>query len=827
MPESRKGRTRLGSAIATGSRPAPSESRRCTSLGAATWLLSDTLRSFVPAPGNSNGVIPSQQLAGQPQMVASALQVGPAIESEPTLPLAQSFVAATGAVLLAGAAGRHRRGRRGRKEFRSASVAALAVGESSLARHRSDTSTTPKGAARGSVLSLRAVPEGGYCESPNECVRRKTRTVTVGAVKLGSDHRIATQTMATTLTHDVEATVAQIKQCADMGIDIVRITVQGMREAKACEFIKKRLLEDGYTTPIVADIHFTPKVALVAAEHCDKIRVNPGNFADGRKSFDTIDELTEDHIKEAQEQIEEAFAPLVLKLKEKNKALRIGVNHGSLSERILFQYGDSPEGMVASAMEFAEICRKYDYHNFVFSMKSSNPKVMVEAYRSLAREMYKRGWDYPLHLGVTEAGGGADGRIKSAVGIGALLLDGLGDTVRVSLTEDPDHEAAPCKALRAAAEAAVGKGVAPFEEKTGRLQGPVARRECDFPIDIPLNHDGSVLSMLPAEKVNLMGTQALCDAVGLRLRKDGDVQKDWKSVDCCVILGELSEKGAENVKLMLQVPIGVVCEPGPNVPEGATVLLAAGSVSSPQPERVGGYALTFTGEESAAEIEKACSLANPRFAFLKPASQDAVTYKARRFFALLGQSAAIARMPAMLWFSYPKVEGFSEDDKVIRASADFGSLFVDGFGEGILWDSEDLDAEKLRESSFNLLQASRMRISKTEFISCPSCGRTLFNLQKTTKRIQARTGHLPGVRIAVMGCIVNGPGEMADADFGYVGSGVGKVDLYVKYDCVRRAIDSENAVDQLVDLIKEHGKWVDPPEEDEEEVTIVGAVATA
>jgi len=646
-------------------------------------------------------------------------------------------------------------------------------------------------------------------------VRRPTRTVTVGDVKIGSEHRIAVQTMATTLTHDVEATVAQIKRCADLGIDIVRITVQGMREAKACEFIKKRLLEDGYTTPLVADIHFTPKVALVAADHVDKIRVNPGNFTDGRKSFDTIDVLGEDDIKQAQAQIEEAFAPLVKKLKEKNKALRIGVNHGSLAERILFQYGDSPEGMVASAMEFGEICRKYDYHNFVFSMKSSNPKVMVEAYRQLAREMYKRGWDYPLHLGVTEAGGGADGRIKSAVGIGALLIDGLGDTVRVSLTEDPEFEAKPCLALRAVAEASLGKGVATFAEPSGRREGQVARRECNFPMDVPLNVDGSVLTAVTAAELGGYDTKQLCDRFGLRLRKDGDVQKDWKSVDAVVVNGALTPKAVANIKALLDVPVGVLCPPSNNLPDGVTVMLEASAVAAPVPERVGGCALVFSGGESPAEIAKAVANAKPRFMLLKPKSQDGVTFLARRFFANIAACEGAKAIPVMLWFRYLAAAGMTEDDIVIKSSADFGSLFVDSFGEGMLWEAEGLTTEHLIESSFNLLQASRMRISKTEFISCPSCGRTLFNLQDTTAKIKARTGHLPGVRIAVMGCIVNGPGEMADADFGYVGSGVGKVDLYVKYDCVKRAINSENAVDALVGLIKEHGRWTDPAEAEE------------
>lgn len=650
--------------------------------------------------------------------------------------------------------------------------------------------------------------------------------MTIGAVKVGSDHPIATQTMTTTLTSDVEATVEQIKKCANSGVDIVRITVQGMKEAKACEFIKKRLLEDGYNTPIVADIHFTPKVALHCADFVDKVRVNPGNFTAGRKSFDTISELSDDDVAEARAGIEEALAPLVLKLKEQGKALRIGVNHGSLAERILFQYGDSPEGMVASAIEFGEICRKYDFHNFVFSMKSSNPQVMVTAYRSLAREMYKLGWDYPLHLGVTEAGGGSDGRIKSAVGIGALLLDGIGDTIRVSLTEDPEFEAAPCLSLRSCAEDALGKGVAPFEEKGSRRDGIFSRRKCEYPLDVPLNQDGTVLARIAASDLETLDTSALCARFGLRLRADGDVQKDWKSVDVVVVDGTITPAAAGNVQALLDVPVGVLCEPGPDVPEGATLLHSSTSVDEPLEERVGGHAVVFSGEETAETIEKVAGFARPRFMLLRPESQDAVTFLARRFFSNVLSTESAKAVPCMLWFQYPAVAEQTEDDVVIRSSADFGSLFVDGQGEGMLWDAPSMTADDLRESSFNLLQASRMRISKTEFISCPSCGRTLFNLQSTTAKIQERTGHLPGVRIAVMGCIVNGPGEMADADFGYVGSGVGKIDLYVGYECVKRAIDSADAVDRLVDLIKENGRWQDPPEDDDEEVTSeVGAVA--
>eukprot|EP00929_Paragymnodinium_shiwhaense_P039232 TRINITY_DN2062_c1_g1_i1.p1 TRINITY_DN2062_c1_g1~~TRINITY_DN2062_c1_g1_i1.p1 ORF type:complete len:767 (-),score=226.87 TRINITY_DN2062_c1_g1_i1:488-2788(-) len=654
------------------------------------------------------------------------------------------------------------------------------------------------------------MPSGVYCESAEKNMRRKTRTVTIGAVKIGSEHRVATQTMANTLTHEVEETVAQIKKCADAGIDIVRVTVQGMREAKACEHIKKRLLEDGYTTPIVADIHFTPKVALACADFVDKVRVNPGNFSDGRKSFDTITELTEADVDEAKAAIEADFAPLVLKLKEQGKALRIGVNHGSMAERILFQYGDSPEGMVASAVEFGEICRKYDYHNFCFSMKSSNPQVMVQAYRALAREMYKLGWDYPLHLGVTEAGGGADGRIKSAVGIGALLLDGLGDTIRVSLTEDPEYEAGPTGALRNTAEDAAGKGVSEsFDEPSGRREGKFARRKCEFPIDVPLNSDGSVLCPVTAGELADLKGDALVKKLGLRVRADGDVQKEFKSADAVVVQEDLTAAMSESIKGLLNLPVGVICRPSDLAPDGCTFLHDASSISAELPERLGGHAVLFTGEESAETIEKAIQMAKPRLMLLKPTNPMGVTFVGRRFFSILSKLNAAA--PVMLWLKYTGAAK-DEDEVVVRSSADFGSLFVDGLGEGMLWEAEAMSAEDLLEGSFNLLQASRMRISKTEFISCPSCGRTLFNLQDTTAAIQARTGHLPGVRVAVMGCIVNGPGEMADADFGYVGSGVGKVDLYVNYDCVQRAIPSEKAVDALVELIKTHGKWQDPPE---------------
>lgn len=769
------------------------------SAGAAAALLRSTA-SMSSAPAFAVGAARATTNAPpSPKPVVAAV----AVAEEQSSISCEVVAGAAGAAMVALSASRSRRSRAHRTAAKPVAV------RSTVARAAAPISVT-SATDRGSIS-----PPGVYCEEVAQCVRRKTRTITIGDVKVGSEHPVATQTMATTLTGSVEDTVEQVKKCADMGIDIVRITVQGMREAKACEFIKKRLLEDGYTTPLVADIHFTPKVALKVADFVDKIRVNPGNFADGRKTFDTLDELTDADIAEARAEIEESFVPLVLKLKEKNKALRIGVNHGSMAERILFQYGDSPEGMVASAVEFGEICRAHDYHNFLFSMKSSNPKVMVDAYRQLAKKMYELGWDYPLHLGVTEAGGGSDGRIKSAVGIGALLIDGLGDTIRVSLTEDPEYEAAPCKALREVSKKSEGKGVEAFEETGIRRQGKASRRVCEFPMDVPLNVDGSVITKMTSKEIESMNKAQICQKLGLRLRADGDIQKDWKSIDVVLVDGELTEAAAKTVKMILDVPVGVICVAGPNVPDGATLLLSvAEATKSPREERLGGHVLLCNGTESAADLEKAATNATPRFMFLKPKNLDGVTFLGRSFFQKVTNCEATSKVPCMLWYEYPYVEGQDDDAVVMTASADFGSLFIDGLGEGILWDSAAI--EDSRESCFNLLQASRMRISKTEFISCPSCGRTLFNLQDTTAMIQKRTGHLPGVRIAVMGCIVNGPGEMADADFGYVGSGVGKIDLYVNYDCVKRGIPSENAVDKLVDLIKEHGRWIDPADPDDE-----------
>jgi (E)-4-hydroxy-3-methylbut-2-enyl-diphosphate synthase len=544
-----------------------------------------------------------------------------------------------------------------------------------------------------------------YCEAVHQTRRWKTRAVQVGAVGVGGENPVRIQSMTTSNTRDVEATATQVMRLADAGCDIARVTVQGMKEAEACAAIKNTLIQRGYSIPLVADIHFYPPAALFVAECVDKVRINPGNFLDKRAQFKQIaydDAAYEREIAK----IEEGFSPLVEKCKRLGRALRIGTNHGSLSDRIMSRYGDTSLGMVESALEFARVCRRLDFHDLIFSMKASNPLVMIHAYRLLVARMIELGWDYPLHVGVTEAGDGEDGRVKSAMGIGSLLLDGIGDTIRVSLTEDPWQEIDPCKRLVAYAASRQGMGTAFFEEKE-RDVGDMRRRKTH--LTPPLHRDGSVL--LPSETL-------------FYPKITSEDEEEWERV------------------------------------------LAT----------------------------------QPSVLLFSPASSRLHT--GRKFFDWLRQKQSA--VPVILCFAY----ACDWDDLVIQASAECGALLADGLGEGICLETPH-DAQKVSQLCLSILQAARMRASKTEFIACPGCGRTLFNLQEVTQRIRARTGHLPGVKIAIMGCIVNGPGEMADADFGYVGSKTGKVDLYVGKTCVERGIDSADADERLIALIKQHGRWIE------------------
>ncbi|MDE3055942.1 MAG: (E)-4-hydroxy-3-methylbut-2-enyl-diphosphate synthase [Verrucomicrobiota bacterium] len=531
-----------------------------------------------------------------------------------------------------------------------------------------------------------------YCVSTFRTVRRPTREVKVGGIGIGGINPIRIQSMTTTDTRDIEATGRQIIALAEAGCEIARVTVQGRREAESCAEIKNFLAARGCQIPLVADIHFYPPAALLAAESVDKVRINPGNFLDRRATFQRVEYDEVSYLLEL-ERLEEGVMPLVEKCKRLRRAIRIGTNHGSLSDRILSRYGDTPRGMVESALEFARIFRKAGFHDFLFSMKSSHPVVMIHAYRLLVAEMMQLGWDYPLHLGVTEAGEGMDGRIKSAIGTGSLLLDGLGDTIRFSLTEDPVEEIAPARALVRFFEEREGRGVEPFVE--------VGRDPFHFP-----------------DKTRF---------VSLFLKK---------------------EKGAA-------------------VPE----------------EEVDGF---WDGAP------------DPNIHFVQP--KHSALHEMRAFLSRCREEGDERKV--VLVQNY---EG-SPEDFYIRAGAEIGALLADGLLDGICI-TGPFSLSFLRTVGYALLQAAGKRSVKTEFISCPGCGRTLFPLQETARRIRERTGHLPGVKIAVMGCIVNGPGEMADADFGYVGSKPGKVDLYVGKERVLKDVDAEEADEQLVALIKAQGKW--------------------
>ncbi|XP_034895953.1 4-hydroxy-3-methylbut-2-en-1-yl diphosphate synthase (ferredoxin), chloroplastic [Populus alba] len=680
-------------------------------------------------------------------------------------------------------------------------------------------------ASEGSSL---LVPRQKYCESINKTVRRKTRTVMVGNVPLGSEHPIRIQTMTTTDTKDVAATVEQVMIIADKGADIVRLTVQGKREADACFEIKNSLVQKNYNIPLVADIHFAPSVALRVSECFDKIRVNPGNFADRRAQFEKLEYTDDDYQKEL-EHIEKVFTPLVEKCKKYGRAMRIGTNHGSLSDRIMSYYGDSPRGMVESAFEFARICRKLDFHNFVFSMKASNPVVMVQAYRLLVAEMYVQGWDYPLHLGVTEAGEGEDGRMKSAIGIGTLLQDGLGDTIRVSLTEPPEEEIDPCRKLAnlGMRAAKIQQGVAPFEEKyrhyfdfqrrSGQL--PVQKEGEEVDYRGVLHRDGSVLMSVSLDQ--LKAPELLYKSLAAKLVV-GMPFKDLATVDS-ILLRELPPVDDNDARLalkrLIEVSMGVIAplseqltKPLPN----AMVLVNLKELSTgaykllPEGTRL---VVSLRGDEPYEELEILKHIDATMLLHDLPFSEDKIgrVHTARRLFEYLAENAL--NVPVIHHLQFPK--GIHRDELVIGAGTNAGALLVDGLGDGVLIEAPDQDFDFLRSTSFNLLQGCRMRNTKTEYVSCPSCGRTLFDLQEISAQIREKTSHLPGVSIAIMGCIVNGPGEMADADFGYVGGAPGKIDLYVGKTVVKRGIEMEYATDALIQLIKDNGRWVDPPPAEE------------
>ncbi len=585
-----------------------------------------------------------------------------------------------------------------------------------------------------------------YCPDLLHYARRPTREVMVGRVGIGGANPIRIQSMITSDTRDTPACVAEVLQLAGAGCEIVRITAQTKVYAANLEHIARGVRAAGCDVPLVADIHFKPDAALEAAKWVEKVRVNPGNYAD-KKKFE-IREYSDAQYDEELERIRGEFAPLVLLCKQLGRAMRIGTNHGSLSDRIMNRYGDSPLGMVESALEFARLAREHQYHDFVFSMKASNPKVMIEAYRLLVARLVAEGvdWNYPVHLGVTEAGDGEDGRIKSAVGIGALLADGIGDTIRVSLTEDSIHEIPVARAL-----------AVPFQDRVGSLRVAPG-------FSIAHSYNPFSYSRRKSHVINVMGHELGAD----RTVRVVTTQENWNAL-------------AHNFPAL-----------GDFKPE---IIL----------EKSGVIAIDPRDDAAVASLN-----AEPEPKFVTVA--DGVNMDVVPAFRLLALRLD-ERHPILLKdvLSLPAGD-FGGDGlcALLMASRNIGALICDGVGDAVLVRGEKDPVQSLR-LAYNVLQAAGSRIFKTDYVACPSCGRTLFNLQSTTRKIRAATGHLKGVRIAVMGCIVNGPGEMADADFGYVGGAPGKINLYVGKEPVRFNIPEEDAVERLIDLIRDHGKWVDAP----------------
>jgi (E)-4-hydroxy-3-methylbut-2-enyl-diphosphate synthase len=637
-----------------------------------------------------------------------------------------------------------------------------------------------------------------YCNSLTQYSRFHTREVTIGDLKLGGSNPIRLQSMTTTDTMDTIATVEQSIRMIKAGCELVRITAPSLNEAKNLEVIKKELVKRGYNTPICADIHFTPNAAEFAARVIEKVRVNPGNYAD-KKKFETID-YTDAAYEAELERIRNRFTPLVKICKEYGTAMRIGTNHGSLSDRILSRYGDTPLGMVESALEFLRICEDNNYFNIVISMKASNTQVMVQAYRLLVAKMIETNRNYPLHLGVTEAGEGEDGRIKSAVGIGTLLEDGLGDTIRVSLTEEPEFEIPVARIL--AERYSTRKDHAPIK-----------------PIDFELPYDPYDHNRNPTKEIINIGnhnvprviadysdkkeiTPASLFGVGYNYSVPLD---KWNLTDLAVDYLFLGEN-----EINFEIP-------------GTLGLIYNSTTWSKNKDKYRSYPL-FRVDEFFSAREKSDSLNFVSVTIPDLTKEFIGKIKNESTVSLVLESANLHTMPELRRMAIElkinecnlpyiikcNYTSLNEEQFQLYSSTDVGGLLIDGFGDGI-WITQQncVSTQVCNSTAFGILQASRTRISKTEYISCPSCGRTLFDLQETTQKIRERTDHLKGIKIGIMGCIVNGPGEMADADYGYVGTGPGKISLYKGKEVVKKNVTNETAVDELINLIREHGDWVE------------------
>ncbi len=607
-----------------------------------------------------------------------------------------------------------------------------------------------------------------YCINLFKYQRYQTQEVEIGNLKMGADNPIVVQSMTTTNTNDTEATVNQIKSIIDAGGQMVRMTTQGQREASNLENIKKALVKDGYTQPLVADIHFNPNAANIAAQHIEKVRINPGNFVDGAKKFEDIEYSNESYFEEL-EQVKKKLIPLINICKQNKTALRIGTNHGSLSDRIMSRYGDTPQGMVEACMEFLHICKAEDFYNIVLSIKASNARIMVHTVRLLVQKMYEEDMNFPLHLGVTEAGEGEDGRIRSAVGIGTLLSDGIGDTIRVSLTEDPEKEIPVANALIQYIETKKEhepiietdtKHYFPFKyvrhtthevNNVGNTKVPVVISSKDSVNNKP---DYLFLYNIPKDKPSL--PYILPYKSYLKLT-------DTTNVYPCLSKSELSDTNNINKEHFVKI----------NYKEIDTTLIT--------------YLKSNTNSVIILESTTNNSATEQRAAFLTLANENITN-------------------PVII---HKYVKGSYKSQNQIENSCDLGPLLIDGFGDGIFVESDEDKDNLINQTMFAILQASRVRFTKPDYISCPGCGRTLFNLQRTTSLVKEKTAHLKGLKIAVMGCIVNGPGEMADADYGYVGSGPGKITLYHQRKVVKKNIDEVHAIEELIALIKLNGDWIE------------------
>jgi len=629
-----------------------------------------------------------------------------------------------------------------------------------------------------------------YCKSLTDTQRWATREVMVGDIGVGGNNPIRIQSMTTTDTMDTDNTVAQSIRMINAGCEIVRVTAPSIKEAKNLRSIRDNLRAKGHDVPIVADIHFTPNAAMVAASIVEKVRINPGNYAD-RKRFEQHEYSDAAYLDEL-ERIRDRFVPLVEICKENGTAMRIGTNHGSLSDRILSRYGDTPLGMVESAMEFLRIAEDEGYHDIILSMKASNTHVMVQAYRLLVKKMSDEDMNYPLHLGVTEAGEAEDGRIKSAVGIGTLLEDGLGDTIRVSLTEEPEREIPVARML-----------LNRYDRQEAHAKNGSAK------IDT-LPYDPFFYSKRRSDQILNIGSDQVPRVFGDLSRSVSISHEDlgqfgylysqekdkWHVSDLAI---DFLYVGSNSLDFEVPGTLGIIQDHTKSVLKtGYYPIYDKGNINLIDPNEISFYSINCMDDNYA----KIRSLKNS--IIILEASQNSGFQQQRRFFIELMNQGI--NNPVIIKRSY---DGLSNENFLLHASSDIGGLQLDGMGDGI-WVESSNDGSFVNQTAFGILQASRTRISKTEYISCPSCGRTLFDLQETTAKIRERTDHLKGIKIGIMGCIVNGPGEMADADYGYVGTGPGSISLYKGQEVVESNIEAENAVDALIRLIHANGDWVEP-----------------